>query len=266
LIDKILDVVVVVILLPALYVWIRGNPETALLLAILALVALDVSLSCLSLRKTRSSKEITEMPKQSPRGVLVHDVGNDKQYLVDHNELFREIPDNDTFCYLRDVLGITGDLPTVTASEVAARLGKEIPAVREYKRPLTPEEQRLEQLEWQVRAMLPEEIFYAYNRDPQVVIVQFTNTGDDALYLRRAEFMPTSDIFMLRHFRRTEKPGVFSCLDEGKNLSPGQKYPIEFPLTATWAEGSLERLKEKIGFLTIWIQFEGEEVKLLFHI
>lgn len=267
LMDEILGFVVIVVLLPALYAWIRGNLETALLWAILVLVSLNVLLSYQSLRKARLSREVTEVPGQSPRGIPVRDVESDKQYLIDHNGLFREIPDDDTYSYLKDVLGITGDLPTVTPSEVTARLGREIPAVREYKRPLTPEEQRLKQLERRIRAMLPEEIFYAYDRDPQVVIVQFTNTGDDALYLRRAEFMPTHpDMFLLQHFRRTERPGVFSCLDEGKNLSPGQKYPIDLPLAAKWAAGSLERSKEKIGFLEVWIQCEGEEVSLLFHL
>ncbi len=261
--DEILGFIILVVLLPALYEWIRGNPDTAMQWVILVFVVVNIFLTWSTSRQKLSPEE-TETSEQLPRGILVREAEGDKRYLVDFNGLFREINDDDTFSFLEVALGITGGVSIVANSEVATRLGKEVPAIKDYKRPLTPEEQRVKQLRRRVDAMLSVETFCMYNNDPQLITVQFTNDSRTALFISRVEFMPTQpDMFIYDSFRRTEKAGVFSCLDEGVNLSPGDKHPITLPLTAKWAEGDLERRKGNVGFLTIWVQFEGEEVDLL---
>jgi hypothetical protein len=270
--DEILGFLVLIVLLPALYEWIRGNPETAWRFGLLALVVMNILLTWVGLRSEKSPQATTqtfrqEGPEQLPTAILVREAESGRQYFLDKNVLFREIPDDNTFSYLENVLGIEGDLPTVTADEIIRRSGKAIPVARDYKRPLTPEEIRKKQVERQIRQMLLEERFYIYETDPQQITIEFANTGDEALYLRRAEFMPlVPSQAMLHHSNRTDSNGILSLLRDGKNLGPGEKYSVGLRLAAKWEPGSLERLANELGFLNLCIQFKGEEIALMYTV
>ena len=181
----------------------------------------------------------------------------------------REIPDDDTSSFLENALGVLGNVPEMSAVEIAKLRGEKIPSITKWKRPLTPEEHVENELRRRVqRALHITKSCFDGSADPQTIIVHFTNRGDRPLYIERVRFQGTNlgAQSLLDSYSMDGVHAVIPFDESNSNMAPGAHLTVELHLAQKWQPSDIERIKGDWGFLILHVRYESTQIQALFHV
>ena len=256
-------IIAVPVIIGGLYTLYSSNPQTALLWVMIALTALN-SLAILAvLRQQKISS------KWRSKGILLQDDQNGVFYLVDVNGKARAIPDIDTLSYLGWALGILDEVPAIPTKEVARLLGETLPSIKNWKRPLTPEEQVASELQFKLSRMLRVDATFDETTTPQKIKVAITNHGEELVHIQKARFQhhELSEVALSASYAKEDMCTIIPFDQSAANISPGSSLSMELDLRQIWQRRDIDSIRGRWGFLVVDVVYRGKPVdQLLFQL
>ncbi|MEL6399314.1 MAG: hypothetical protein AAFR26_09540 [Cyanobacteria bacterium J06626_4] len=194
-------------------------------------------------------------------------------YLKDVHNVFRLVEDTDTLLYLFEIFDILEadlqDIPSLTKVASFPR-GASVPKVREWKPPITPEEEEKRELEYRISKLIKieprkfkrktEEDYFEFlicNKSEYEISVRSVEFRLDSLHplLSKSDF---SDL-------NKDQDGNYCLLFNGKNFKGKLTPDIETRLILFMRKKISEKDYEKLmtlnlGYLILNIDYQGKEL------
>lgn len=254
-------VAAIMIIIGVLYTVYSNDPVTALLWVVIALVALNCVGVLAVLRQQRDHS------KWRSKGILLQDDQNRIPFLVDTYGKARQIPDAETLSYLGWALGIAEEPPVIPIKEVIKLRGEPLPSIKDWKRPLTPQEQEARELHFTVSRMLRIEAAFDETATPQTIRITITNSGKELIHVEKATFqhheLPEAAVSP-----RHGKEGMYTVVpfdESAANVSPDSSLTMELELAQAWHRRDIDRIKGRWGFLLLDAVYRGRPIERMLY-
>jgi len=252
------------VVLGGLYALYSDNPQIVLLWVVIIMIVLNsfATLSVLWRQRTAAGPRSEDM--------LLRDAESGTLYLVDNNGKAREIPDDHTFSFLEDALGILGEMPAeLSTAEIVQLRGEKLTSVREWRRPLTPQEQEARELKSKLSRMLSIEAALEESTTTQRIRVTLTNSGKELIHVEKAMFQH-HDLPEAAISPGHQKEDIYTVIpfdESAANVSPGSSLTMDLELGQTWQRRDIDRIKGRWGFLLLDVVYRGKPIEqILFPI
>jgi len=254
-------VVAIPIMIGVLYTLYSNNPQTALLWVVIALAALN-SVGILAVPRNQR-----DLSKWRSKGILLQDDQNGVRYLLDIYGKARQIPDAETLSYLAWALSVLEEPPVIPIKQVIKLRGEPLPSIKNWKRPLTLQEQEARDLKFKVSRMLSVEAAFEESATPQKIRVTITNSGKELIHVERATFqhheLPEAAISP-RH-QKEDMLAVIPFDESASNLSPGSSLTMDLELRQTWQRRDIDRIKGRWGFFKLGVVYRGKPIERMLY-
>jgi hypothetical protein len=256
-------VILIPILIGVLFTLYNNNPQIVLVWVLIVLVALNSFATIFVLRGQRA------ISKQRPQGVIFRDIQNESLYLMDIYGRMREVPDKDTSSFLEHALGVLDDIPELPSREIVRLRGEKLPSIKDWKRPLTPEEQAKKELSRRLSRVLTVESNFDEDSRPQKMDVKIISYAEKLVYISKVRFQPHSlpeTAFPTSY----PKEGTYTLIPFDKsaaNIASGNALVLQLQFRQVWQRSDIEQIKGRLGFLIIDAVYEGKSAdSILFQL
>jgi hypothetical protein len=244
---------VVPLVVSLVYAWknfYSTNREFALLLLLVVLVGINTLLIA-SLLWRQSGARGTR------RDYLVHDDQKDAYYLVDAQGRLREIPDVNTFSFLRSALDIDESVPVLPSQDISQSRGEKLVSIKDWKPPLSPEEQQKRDLQLEVTQLLElPKVRFDEASEPQSIIVLATNKGREPIYVKHISFLPYNQVVRVSYeYQRTSHGFVIPL--QPTTIAPGGQIEVQINLLGRFRNEEIEGLRGRLGAVRLDVVYRG---------
>ena len=186
-------------------------------------------------------------------------------YLKDLTGKIREIPDDETFTFLGNALGTSGNALEIQTEEVARLRGARLVSIKDWKRPLSPDEQAAKELRRQVHAALEKSLSrFNEDSDPQKMVIRISNRGSEFLHIKNVKFQHRKlpDGALLPSYPKAGPSyTTIPFNEEAAHLAPGDDFEVELKLRQKWIASDIERMKGELGWLILDVIRNGRLVE-----
>lgn len=211
------------------------------------------------------------LPTYLEKGIIFREPDSNCYYLLDKTGLFRQILDDDTLTFLESAVGIFGELPTVSYEEVQSRLGRDVPQIKKWERPPTPEEvakqEAKREREYVLRDRLRFEYNFNYDADPQELSIHIANVSEEPINIISIEFLPVGIRPLLHASHKVDRySSNMTLLNETAIVPPGESLEIALKLSTRFNNREPDKWRNDLGYVTVWVHDLNEDFDLLYSV
>ncbi|RLF02786.1 MAG: hypothetical protein DRJ64_08955 [Thermoprotei archaeon] len=197
--------------------------------------------------------------------IFLKNTSDGKLYFKDMHGKAREVPDIDTYEYIKIILGATDTVFDISPQKLAKIRGEKLISLKKWERPLTSDEKTEKELRYKVNEELEkEDVIFVKNASPQKILVQVANRGKSLIHIQAVKFQPhkLSQESFPASYEKIDISYIGIPIPEEKvNLESGKNMQIEMELRQKWQRADIDKIRGELGFLLFDVIYEGKNVK-----